>query len=171
LPFEADNGVRGEPLRVLAQNGGKGIGEVAGGDALEVEDRYEIVERGNAAQVAGEDGAGERFFFLPSVPYPGLFYRYGADAGEYGALRGEAVADDSLPAAGSICAVQGFHVVRYLPLDGALEELPGSLADDLLERAFYLFNLFLIFVLFRFILLHKTYPFFCPSAKGFLRFK
>ena len=39
--------------------------------------------------------------------------------------------------------------------------------DDLFEGAFYLFNLFLIFVLFRVILLHKAYPFFCPSAEGF----
>ena len=167
LFFQPHDGVCGEPLRVLAENGGKGIGEVAGGDALEIEDGDEVVEGGNAAKIAGEDRTGEGFFLLPSVPYPGLSYRYGADAGEDGALRGETVADDSLPVTRSVCAVQGFHIIGYLPLDGALEELPGPFADDLLERAFDLFNLCLISVPFRFILLHKTYPFFCPSAKGF----
>jgi len=171
LPLETDNGVRGEPFRVLAENGGQGIGEVAGGDALEVKDGYEIIEGGDAAQIAGKDGTGEGFFFLPSVPYPGLSYRYGADAGEDGTLRGETVTDDCLPVAGSLCGVQGFHVICYLFLDGALEKLSRPFADDLLEKARCLLNLFLIFVLFRVILLHKTYPFFAPLQRGSLRFE
>ena len=164
LSFKPHDGVGGEPLHVLAQDCTEGTGEVAGGDALEVEDGNEIIEGGYTSEVSGKDGTGKRLFILTSVTYSRLLYRYGADAGQDGTLRGEAVTDNIPPAAGNVDA---FHVVRYLPLYGALEELSCPFPDDLFERALYLFNLFLIFVLFRVILFHKAYPFFCPSAKGF----
>ena len=44
LFFQPHHGVGRESFNIIAENGGKGVGEVAGGDALEVEDGNKIVE-------------------------------------------------------------------------------------------------------------------------------
>jgi len=135
--LEPDDGLGGEADHVPAQDRLERLGEVAGRDALEVQDGQQLLHVLGAAQVRGDQRAGEARFSMArqhAVIDPRGGDLHGACAGDDAADRAMAIADD-LPMPLIVHQVLvPLQEQLDLDLDRALHQLASPLPDDLIQR-------------------------------------
>ena len=131
--FQTAYGAGRQAHRIRAQDGGQGLGEVVGRDALEVKQGDQCLQGGRAAHVGGQDVAGEPPA-VPAVVHTGLGHCDIAQARLDRALGLMAVAHDHAASRLRITKVAVLcDVVADLRLDGHLEHLPGPLPQYLVQ--------------------------------------
>ena len=114
----------------------RGLGEVAGADALEVEPGNQLLDAFGLSQVGRQDGRVECLPLpgRPAVADTGLLHFERADAGVEDSLGQGAVTDDLLPA-GLIAYIPASCEVAFdLGLDGLGEQPLGSRPQQVGER-------------------------------------
>src|SRR5215470_913181 len=133
--LEANDGGWRQPRRVLAQQGRKRFGEIAGRDALQVEDRQQRLDRLRAPQVGRQDrrckanAAGIASRSL-AIAHTGLADRDRADTCQHHALRQMAVAHNALAAVLALEISMLGEKIRDLGLDRLRQQPASPLPQD-----------------------------------------
>ena len=136
LQFEDDGGR--EVGRPRTDERLQGFAHISRRDPFEVEPGNERVDRRRATEVGRQDGRGEvrvvGRVFARAVAHARLMDLKGARAGEDGTRWHLAIAHDAMAAGVIAEIVEPLDDIGHFRLEGTLEELPGALADDLVER-------------------------------------
>ncbi len=131
LPFglEPRERLMGQGGRILAQERAQGFGEIAAGDAAQVEDRQDRVEGPGSAREPGQQRGRETDAFLSGagpVTDLGAPHRHRADPGKDLAFRPPAMADQALaPVLGFQVTVIGQEGID-LGFNGMRKKLAGA---------------------------------------------